>query len=160
MALPQEGQQIVRACGSRGSNLIEVEYPDGRSTLCLLPAKFHKKLWIKKGSFLYIEAVAEADSSVTGQIVRVLYEDDVKQLKKVPGVWPPEFQQLQPLEAVLQDKLQGVDLSDEEINRTSEKVDGRDESGSDSDADLPPIQRIQNRRVVEYEVSESDSEEE
>ena len=53
----------------------------------MLPAKFHKKLWIKKGNYLYIEAVEDADSSVTGQIVRVLYEDDVKHLSKVPGVW-------------------------------------------------------------------------
>ena len=53
----------------------------------------------------------------------------------------------------------GLDLSDEEGN-PSEKLDSMAESGSDSDSDLPPIQRIQNRRVVEYEVSQSDSEEE
>lgn len=33
-------------------------------------------------------------------------------------------------------------------------------SGSDSDDSLPPIQRINNRRVIEYEVSESESDEE
>lgn len=37
---------------------------------------------------------------------------------------------------------------------------GGEESGSDSEDDLPPIQRINNRRVIEYEVSESESEEE
>lgn len=65
----------------------QVEYPGGRTTLCLLPAKFHKKLWIKKGSFLYVEGVEDADARVTGQIVRVLYDDDVKQLKRMGGVW-------------------------------------------------------------------------
>lgn len=85
--VPALGQHLVRAIGSRGSNLIEVEYPDGRSTLCLLPAKFHKKLWIKKGNYLYIEDVKESDSRVTGQIVRVLFEDDVKALRKIDGIW-------------------------------------------------------------------------
>lgn len=130
---PVEGQHIVRAAGSRGSNIIEVrddpgicrsamrpatsrmhgtccrrrcrlrllpalflfpntqvEYPDGRSTLCLLPAKFHKKVWVRKGSYLIVEDVPEAGgegSRVTGQIVTVLFPDHVKQLRKMPGVW-------------------------------------------------------------------------
>ncbi len=70
--------------------LLQVEYPDKRTTLCLLPAKFHKKLWIKKGNYLYVESLEDAedtDSRVTGQIVRVLFGDDVKQLKKMEGVW-------------------------------------------------------------------------
>lgn len=66
-----------------------MEYPDGRSTLVLLPAKFHKKLWIKKGNFLFVEGIEDegADARVTGQIVRVLFDEDVKQLKKMQGVW-------------------------------------------------------------------------
>lgn len=47
----------------------QVEFPDGRSTLCLLPAKFHKKLWICKGSYCIIEeqaAAAEGERRVTG----------------------------------------------------------------------------------------------
>ena len=68
----------------------QVEFPDGRSTLCLLPAKFHKKLWVRKGSFLVVEdapAAGEEGSRVTGQIVAVLYADHVKQLRRMPGVW-------------------------------------------------------------------------
>ena len=67
-----------------------MEFPDGRSTLCLLPAKFHKKLWVKKGNFLVIEDAPEAageGSRVTGQILAVLFADHVKQLKRMPGVW-------------------------------------------------------------------------
>lgn len=66
----------------------QVEFPEGRTTLCLLPAKFHKKLWIKRGSFLIVEGAAdEVDGRVTGQILRVLYEDQVKHLKRMAGVW-------------------------------------------------------------------------
>lgn len=65
----------------------QVEFPDGRRTLCLIPAKFHKKLWIKNGNFLVVEAAEGVDAAVTGQIVQVLYAEHVKQLQRMPGVW-------------------------------------------------------------------------
>ena len=37
----------------------QVEFPDGRATLCLLPAMFHKKLWVKKGNYLVVEDAPE-----------------------------------------------------------------------------------------------------
>jgi translation initiation factor IF-1 len=65
----------------------QVEFPDGRTTLCLMPAKFHKKLWIKNGNYLIVEEEAGAEGRVTGQILAVLFTDHVKQLRKMPGVW-------------------------------------------------------------------------
>lgn len=65
----------------------QVEFPDGRTALCLLPAKFHKKLWVKKGNYLVVEGAAEEDTRVTGEISAVLFADHVKQLKRMPGVW-------------------------------------------------------------------------
>jgi probable RNA-binding protein EIF1AD len=73
---------------------VQVEFPDGRTTLCLLPAKFHKKLWIKKGNYLIVEDSPEAtDSRVTGQILAVLFVDHVKQLKRMQGIWCEALQQ-------------------------------------------------------------------
>ncbi|GIL77429.1 hypothetical protein Vretifemale_6881 [Volvox reticuliferus] len=90
---PGPGQSIVRALGSRGSNLIAVEFPDGRQTLVLMPAKFNKKLWVKRGGYLLVEdsPAAGEDTKVTGTILSVLYDDHIKQLAKMPGVWPEEF---------------------------------------------------------------------
>lgn len=65
----------------------QVEFPCGRRTLCLIPARFHKKLWIKNGNFLIVEEVEAIDAAVSGQIVKVLYADHVKQLQRIPGVW-------------------------------------------------------------------------
>ena len=111
---PTETQQIVRAKLSRGSNIFEVgtsvewnsacmhalvlpsdcpiftqaETADGRDLLCFLPAKFNKKLWIKRGGFVVVEeGDAGAEDKVTATIVKVLYEQDVKALKKMDGVW-------------------------------------------------------------------------
>lgn len=111
---PTANQQIVRACLSRGSNIFEVgtckltdinwlcsfgkafhclgalqaETADGRQLLCFLPAKFNKKLWIKRGGYIIVEeGDADAEDKVTATIVKVLYEPDVKALKKLAGVW-------------------------------------------------------------------------
>ena len=62
-------------------------FPDGSRTLCFLPAKFHKKLWIRNGSFLIVENSEAADTRVTGEILTVLLKQDVKELKRLPGVW-------------------------------------------------------------------------
>jgi translation initiation factor IF-1 len=65
-----------------------VEFPSGQQTLCLLPAKFNKKLWVKRGGFLIIESTpVDDDSRVTGSILSVLYDEDIQELKRVPGVW-------------------------------------------------------------------------
>ena len=67
-----------------------MSYPDGKSTLVLLPAKFNKKLWVRRGGFVIIDEVdaeATGDNRVTGTIVSVLFDADVRQLKKLPGVW-------------------------------------------------------------------------
>ena len=67
---------------------LQAETADGRNLLCYLPAKFNKKLWIKRGGYLIVEeGDSDADDKVTATIVKVLYEQDVKDLKKLPGVW-------------------------------------------------------------------------
>ncbi|KAF6259225.1 hypothetical protein COO60DRAFT_1030707 [Scenedesmus sp. NREL 46B-D3] len=88
---PADNQQIVRALGARGGNIVEVEYPNGATTLCMMPAKFNRKLWVRRGGYLIIEPSPEAEqdagSRVTATIAAVLYEEHVKQLKKMQGVW-------------------------------------------------------------------------
>ncbi|KAL6762113.1 hypothetical protein V8C86DRAFT_1785013 [Haematococcus lacustris] len=82
---PTAGQRVVRAVGSRGGNIVEVEFPNGGTTLCILPQKFNKTLYVKKGGYLLIAERGAA--KVTGHIVAVLYDSHIKQLKKYPGVW-------------------------------------------------------------------------
>lgn len=162
----------THACWLPSSSL-QVEFPDGRTTLCLLPAKFHKKLWIKRGNFLIIENIEDADTAVTGQILHVLFADDVKRLKKLDGVWPPEFTEGGAAAADdLASTLEGLSIEGEATQSGSEgeneakdansgevgSVEKGSESESSSDDDLPPISKIQNRRVIEYDISDTDSE--
>ena len=51
-----------------------METADQRQLLCLLPARFHKKLWIRRGSFVIIREgnAAEGEAKVTASIEAIL----------------------------------------------------------------------------------------
>lgn len=46
---PEGEQKISRVLDIRGGNIVEIEYSDKRTTLCMIPSKYRKKLWIRKG---------------------------------------------------------------------------------------------------------------
>ena len=52
--MPTDEQVIGKVTELRGGNLIEVMYPSGERTLCLIPTKFRKKVWIRRGWLLFI----------------------------------------------------------------------------------------------------------
>lgn len=47
---PKENEQVVRVVGLRGSNLFEVADALGGRSLTMLPTKFRKLIWIKRGT--------------------------------------------------------------------------------------------------------------
>lgn len=55
---PKESEQIVRVVGLRGGNLFEVADAVGTHSLTLLPAKFRKLIWIKRGACVIMCRVA------------------------------------------------------------------------------------------------------
>jgi translation initiation factor IF-1 len=46
-----EEQRVCRVLDMRGGNILEVEFADKSTTLCMIPAKYRKKIWIRKGAF-------------------------------------------------------------------------------------------------------------
>lgn len=127
----------------------QVERADGTTTFVLLPARFHKRLWIKRGGYLVVTdgGAAAAPTATRGEVVAVLYARDVARLRRMEGVWPAEF---------------GDGRDD----------DGREEGGGDDDGDdggdgdrassdssgLPPLEANPNRRRPTYETSSSEEE--
>ena len=166
----------------------QVERPDKSTCMVLLPAKFHKKMWIKRGGFLIVRAPPEAAASgarLAGEVERVLYEQEVSGLKGMAGVWPKEFEE------------EGEGEEGGRVNGRAggagattagggaggggagqggsggggagpsggKKTSGGDAGAADSDSDdsgLPPLEENPNRRRQTYATSssESDSEEE
>jgi probable RNA-binding protein EIF1AD len=131
-----EGERIAKVLGSRGGNLLEVEVappPSGggknlkernsiksedassQSQLALLPTKFRKLVWVKRGDFLIVVGDDQADKNqnetkdadspsspvtATGETIKVrymvqhiLYKDQVKHLKSIEDgrIWPEHF---------------------------------------------------------------------
>ncbi|KAJ7520699.1 hypothetical protein O6H91_19G018100 [Diphasiastrum complanatum] len=152
----EEGQLVMKVVDLRGSNLIEVEDSTGQTTLCLLPAKFHKSLWIKKGNYVLVDEgdrqkAVESKSKVTGTISQVLFEDHVRILKKSP-LWPSRFGEeitlALPAATSCTDTLATATGADSQILEfsaggkfESEKSDSDDEYG------LPPLHVNSNRTM-------------
>ncbi|CAI5987846.1 unnamed protein product [Closterium sp. NIES-65] len=90
-----EGEQILRVVAPCGSNLIELEDGSGTAMLCMLPAKFHRMLWLKRGSFVVAdvsaaEEVDKAGGRVRGSITAVLFDHHIKELV-ASNQWPEAF---------------------------------------------------------------------
>ncbi len=63
---PEEGDQIVLVKGSRGTNIFEVQLPDGKEDLALMPSKFKKLIWVKRGDYLIVSGVLASDLEGSG----------------------------------------------------------------------------------------------
>nr|CAG8461187.1 2211_t:CDS:2 [Entrophospora candida] len=87
--IPSDSQKIVRILNNRGKNLFEIEYPDGTTTLSILPSKFRNIVWVKRGGYVIMSPV-ESDNKIGGEIIHVLLPEHVKNLKS-EGIWPKEF---------------------------------------------------------------------
>jgi probable RNA-binding protein EIF1AD len=90
--LPKENERVVVVRESRGRNTLEVAYPDESTILALIPAKFQKKIWIKKGNFVIIEPtfLPGASSKVLAVVTHCLFPDDIQHLI-AQGHFPAEF---------------------------------------------------------------------
>ncbi|KAF0981098.1 hypothetical protein FDP41_012886 [Naegleria fowleri] len=89
-----ETQSIVRVVSTRGTNQIEVEYPVTKERiLVILPTKFNKLVWVKKGDYVVIstDRSEQNKGKIKGFVDHILLSHHVKSLKK-QGQWPLEFE--------------------------------------------------------------------
>lgn len=96
--VPSDEETIVRCVALRGGSVCEVEDSEGKSSLVSIPNKFHKTIWISKGTefgipFWRVEGdyliVQGHDFGTKNQgcVVHVLYKEQIKHLKEL-GKWP------------------------------------------------------------------------
>lgn len=125
-----------------------MEKPDRSRTLCRIPSKFSKILWVRAGSFIvarFEEAALDEsshDAKVTGEMTRALYHTQMKEMRRA-NRWPALFAE-----------------TETEAARTAEDADEEsgDAEAASSDDSLPPIEVIRNRpRRAREESSSSDS---
>jgi len=92
----EENQKIVKINEVRGNNC-EVEYPNGTKIVCLIPAKFRKAVWIKRGSYAIIDPLKEQDqfaqnSKIKGMLAHLILREQLKDMIQV-DYWPEEFKE-------------------------------------------------------------------
>ena len=96
------GELVARVEAPRGGNIIEVTCGDGSLGLALLPQKFRKLVWIKRGDWVIVSGgsgkdieVSEGREGAVRYIVQhVLYKEQVRYLKG-RGLWPSLFDDYQ-----------------------------------------------------------------
>ena len=92
--LPNDIQIIAKIGENPGACLFEVITAEHvkneeKPYLASLPKKFRNNVWVKRGTFVYIEPIHEGDK-VKAEIVKLLTSEHRKWLE-TEGAWPKEF---------------------------------------------------------------------
>ncbi|CAM9557107.1 unnamed protein product, partial [Chrysoparadoxa australica] len=89
-----EGEEVARVAGSRGSNILQILCVDGRTSLAILPTKFRKLIWVKRGDYVIVstsdggyENSKGEEGKVRHMTEHILNQDQIKHLKAL-GKWP------------------------------------------------------------------------
>ncbi|XP_063691390.1 probable RNA-binding protein EIF1AD [Bolinopsis microptera] len=148
-----KNQNIVKVLESKGNNLFLIEEETGHVTLCSMPPKFRKNVWIKRGDYLIVESIKEG-KKVTCEMVNILYPPQIKDLKS-DNVWPQHFHS--ETEDVNKDVNKDVKDSNKDFTEYRNSKPAISDSGSDSDDSLEGNVNQLSRPVV-YLSSDSESE--
>ena len=62
----------------------QVQFPDGSEQLVLLPAKFNKAIWVRRGAFLIVQQNTEEGNKgkrINSSIDAILTDSDIAELQ-------------------------------------------------------------------------------
>lgn len=130
-----------------------MELPSGEKQLALLPTKFNKLIWMKRGDYVIVTesegqftTASGKQNGVSSLIEHILMKDQIHHIKK-EGLWPKEWEES---ESVAVEKVE----EEEEEQDDGEKEES-DEEDSDSDFSL---EGNPNRRRFYVESDDEDDE--
>lgn len=168
---PEQGECIAKVVATRGGNQFDVlvagvDMNTRTPQLAILPTKFHKLIWVKRGDFCIVRtgdtsasASAKQDERTgTGGGVRylithVLYKDQVKHLKSLK-LWPDDEQFA---------TLENTEAKDKESKWTSGEEDDEDghevvDDGIVYDNEFDDELFVNTNRVAALQIQDSESE--
>jgi len=142
LPVPGETEKIARVTELRGSNICEVEIPEGEKFLVQLPTKFRKTVWVKRGNYVIINRPTAWDNmqyKVKAMVQHILFPDQIKYLKN-ESLWPKEFGVESPVQEAKPNVSKKTNEEEEEdddlfVNPNHLAVAEESESESDSDAE-------------------------
>lgn len=119
--------------------VVEVALEDGSTTLCMIPSKFNKRVWIKVGGILIIDRPVplDGDAKITSDVISVLSQKDLKNLNRA-GIVPMDVTACHPAAPLYSDiGSDAVDLQPNPNHRQAVHYDL-----SDSDSGLTKLQGL------------------
>lgn len=188
---PKEDERIAKVVATRGGNQFDIILANAdsisRTGLAILPTKFHKLVWVKRGDYVIVqtgidakqndngygdkEDEGDADNCTSGAtkaneeggirfiVSHILYKDQVKHLTS-KGLWPmddPDF------ESGNADTKSAVEEDDDGIVYNTTEDDDYDDDGivyNDYDMDNDDDLFVNTNRIARLEIQDSESEEE
>ncbi|EQC32968.1 hypothetical protein, variant [Saprolegnia diclina VS20] len=155
---PVAGELIVQVKSLRGGNLFEVETPTGDKGLAMLPTKYRKLIWIRRGDFLIVSGADDAKKgAVNFSVEHILYKDQIKNLK-AKDLWPDVFvedetkREYDESLSALADKVADVSQGNGKVDKFGNTIEGamgdesdEDDDDSESDDDHPDDLMFVNR---------------
>ena len=146
---PTEDQSIARVVETRGQNILEVMLPSGEKILTMIPTKYKKIVWFKRGDYVILERARQlsgsASTKVQSVIVFALFAMQIKSLKE-EGKWPVFVDEQKAEEESQANKEDEAEVQDQDEEEEEEEED-------DDDFDLPANP---NHVRVTYDDSSSD----
>jgi initiation factor 1A len=130
---PGESEELAIVQDPRGSNQVLVELVDGSCNLVVIPSKFHKVVFLKKGDLVIVrmEAVQRLElSKVVGSLVTVLHHKQTQHLADkglIPVQWAERFKRFEKKKMAVEDMMPPSD-SDEEGDNNNGGLNQRRES--------------------------------
>lgn len=130
-----------------------MELPSGEKQLALLPTKFNKLIWMKRGDYVIVTesegqftTASGKQNGVSSLIEHILMKDQIHHIKK-EGLWPKEWEES---ESVAVEK---VEEEEEEQDDGEKEESDEDDSYSDFSLEGNP-----NRRRFYVESDDEDDE--
>ena len=160
--LPNLGpsDSIAAIVKGAGSNLFEVVFSDGSHTLAMLPSKFRKLVWLKRGDYVIVsgadgttQTARGTAGAVTANVEHILYADAVRHLR-VNGQWPIGLERER--DAIIAMAPSG----DDEGDNSDGCVGAGDQVGDADSREQPEARRLQGLRGMPPPENEEEEEEE
>ncbi|KAI8800289.1 hypothetical protein BJ742DRAFT_842117 [Cladochytrium replicatum] len=135
--VPEDSQLIARITEVRGGGQYDACLPRGAESedgaftedaLVVLPTKFKNVVWLKRGGYVIV-APLDSKTKVWGEIVHVLFPDQIKHLKSI-SKWPTEFEEQKGKPVPVQDD-EADNVKGSENERIDEDGDGTDDDDDD-----------------------------
>ena len=133
-----------------------MELPNGEKQLALLPTKFNKLIWMKRGDYVIVTesegqftTASGKQNGVSSLIEHILMKDQIHHIKK-EGLWPKEWEETESV---------AVEKVEEEQQQEQQQDDGEKEESDEEDSDSDfSLEGNPNRRRFYVESDDDDDE--